>query len=118
MHPFVQPEALAAEYSQARIFCLPSVDEHWGLVVHEAALSGCVLALSERVGAAEDLLGDDNGVRFDPTDMDDMVGKLRWAMTQPEDSAEAAGRASLVRAGAFGLERFVAGVEGSLGGSR
>ena len=47
VHDFVQPEQLAALYRTARVFCLPSIEEHWGLVVHEAALSGCILLLSE-----------------------------------------------------------------------
>jgi glycosyltransferase involved in cell wall biosynthesis len=41
VHGFIQPEQLGSLYRQARIFALPSFSEAWGVVVHEAALSGC-----------------------------------------------------------------------------
>lgn len=85
IHGFMQPEELAAKYREARIFILPSLEEHWGLVVHEAALSGCVLLLSNRVGAADDLLKEGvNGYSFDPFDVDDMADKMARAMVEAE----------------------------------
>jgi len=54
VHGFVQPEKLGELYRQSRIFALPSVTEAWGLVVHEAALSGCQLLLSDAIGSAPD----------------------------------------------------------------
>lgn len=59
---FTQPEELGALYRGARILALPSVDEHWGLVVHEAALSGCQLLLSDAVGARHDFAGQNAAV--------------------------------------------------------
>src|SRR5262249_8002860 len=49
---FVQPEQLADRFRQTRFLILPSRSEAWGLVVHEAALSGCGLVLSDRIGSA------------------------------------------------------------------
>jgi len=55
-------DALAAEYVAADIFALLSPRETWGVVVNEAAASGLPLVLSDRVGAAYDLLRDgENG---------------------------------------------------------
>jgi glycosyltransferase involved in cell wall biosynthesis len=55
-------DALAAEYVAADIFALLSPHEPWGVVVNEAAASGLPLVLSDRVGAAHDLLLDgENG---------------------------------------------------------
>jgi glycosyltransferase involved in cell wall biosynthesis len=55
-------EALAAEYVAADVFALLSPRETWGVVVNEAAASGLPLVLSDRVGAAYDLLRDsENG---------------------------------------------------------
>ena len=85
IHDFVQPEELAAKYREARIFVLPSLEEHWGLVVHEAALSGCALLLSNRIGAADDLLKEGvNGYSFDPFNVDDIADKMMRAMTEVE----------------------------------
>ena len=63
---FVQPAELAEIMREARCLVLPSLKERWGLVVHEAALSGCALALSSSVGAAADLARPQNAVLFAP----------------------------------------------------
>jgi glycosyltransferase involved in cell wall biosynthesis len=49
-------EALAEAYVRADIFALLSMYETWGVVVNEAASSGLPLLLSDRVGAARDLV--------------------------------------------------------------
>ena len=107
LHDFLQPEELAAKYREARIFCLPSLEEHWGLVVHEAALSGCALLLSDRVGAKEDFLEEGvNGLSFDPFDVDDMAEKFSEAMTRTFETKTAAEKAR-----EMGLGKFVKAVE-------
>ena len=93
-----------------RIFTLPSKAEHWGLVVHEAALSGCALALSDRVGAAADLLTEGvNGCAFDPENTAAFAAALRRLMTMDDGSLAAAHDESLRRAAAFGPDRFAEG---------
>jgi glycosyltransferase involved in cell wall biosynthesis len=47
---------LAHRYVEADVFALLSRHEPWGVVVNEAAASGLPLVLSDRVGAAYDLL--------------------------------------------------------------
>ena len=81
---FVQPEQLGALYRDARIFALPSNSEAWGLVVHEAALSGCQLLLSATVGAAPDFATDANARTFRPGDEADLAS----AMVELAESAE------------------------------
>jgi glycosyltransferase involved in cell wall biosynthesis len=55
-------EELAQRYVDADVFALLSRHEPWGVVVNEAAASGLPLVLSDRVGAAYDLLRDgENG---------------------------------------------------------
>ena len=68
IHDFVQPEQLGVLYREARIFALPSYAEAWGLVVHEAALSGCQLLLSEAIGSAPDFAMPANAQTFRPGD--------------------------------------------------
>lgn len=64
---FVNNLDLIAYYKEHHILVLPSLSEAWGLVVEEALMYGCVLALSNRVGCAEDLLfNPEKGVTFDP----------------------------------------------------
>ena len=73
VHGFVQPEQLGSLYRDARIFALPSRSEAWGLVVHEAALSGCQLLLSDAIGAAPDFATADNSETFSPGDEQGMA---------------------------------------------
>jgi glycosyltransferase involved in cell wall biosynthesis len=56
-------ERIVELYAAADVFALLSEREPWGVVVNEAAACGLPLLLSERVGAAHDLLRDgENGV--------------------------------------------------------
>jgi glycosyltransferase involved in cell wall biosynthesis len=76
VHGFVQPEQLGALYREARIFALPSHAEAWGLVVHEAALSGCQLLLSEAIGSAPDFASSHNSRLFKPGDESGMASAM------------------------------------------
>lgn len=110
VHPFVQPEQLAVLYQESRAFCLPSLDEHWGLVVHEAALSGCVLIVSSAVGAGEDLLTDANGFSFNPQSETEMTNAFRKAMNMTDTTLGIAYKSGLQIAKTVSVERFVDGV--------
>jgi glycosyltransferase involved in cell wall biosynthesis len=56
-------DRVAEVYAAADIFALLSAHEPWGVAVNEAAASSLPLVLSDRVGAAADLLRDgENGV--------------------------------------------------------
>ena len=112
--PFVQPEQLPEIYRRARAFILASKEEHWGLVVHEAALSGCYLMLSNRVGAADDLLGDKNGVKFDPFQVEEMTAAFRHLAEMSEAAWQDACAVSLKLGQSRGLSSFVAGVRQTL----
>lgn len=64
-------EKTAEAYAAADVFTLLSSRETWGVVVNEAAASGLPLVLSDRVGAAYDLLHDgENGFLVSAGDAD------------------------------------------------
>jgi glycosyltransferase involved in cell wall biosynthesis len=106
IEPFVQPEALAERYRQARFFVLPSLEEAWGLVVHEAALSGCALLLSDRIGSADDLCNSRNGTRFRAGSEDDLLRGLESAASRDDTWLRDASSESRRLAAYFGPERF------------
>lgn len=63
---FKQPEQLAEAVKDGGVFVLPSKFEPWGVVVHEFAVAGFPLLLSNEVGAAAQFLADGkNGFKFD-----------------------------------------------------
>jgi glycosyltransferase involved in cell wall biosynthesis len=90
VHGFVQPAELGVLYRSARIFALPSHSEAWGLVVHEAALSGCQLLLSATIGSRHDFATQKNAAEFPAGD----CAALAQAILQLATSDDAAlGRA-------------------------
>lgn len=112
---FLQPAELAPEYRQARFLVLPSHEDHWGLVVHEAALSGCGLVLSRNVGARHDLASARNAIIVPPHDAAGLAEGLETAARLADTALDAAGAESLALAARFGPATFAAGLERVLG---
>lgn len=63
-------------YRQSDVFILPSVSEPWGLVVEEALNNGLPVMVSNKVGCADEIVNESNGVVFD-LDEDDFEAKLK-----------------------------------------
>jgi glycosyltransferase involved in cell wall biosynthesis len=107
-------EALAEEYVSADVFALLSLHETWGVVVNEAAASGLPLLLSDRVGAARDLVQPgENGFVVPPADVSAASAALA-ELAADGDRRSAFGRRSreLVRAWDYdeSVENFVEAV--------
>ena len=78
-------EELARRYVAADVFALLSRHEPWGVVVNEAAASGLPLVLSNRVGAAYDLLrAGENGFLVPADDVREAAGALSKLAADPE----------------------------------
>ncbi len=78
-------DELAEQYVEADVFALLSRHEPWGVVVNEAAASGLPLVLSDRVGAAHDLLVDgENGFVVPADDVDATAAALKRLADDPE----------------------------------
>lgn len=107
---FVQPTELAGLYRFSRAFILPSLDEHWGVVVHEAALSGCYLLLSDRIGSAADFAGRNNARKFNPYSVEEIVSALSQMAELPDGDLDIAQVESCERGSRFGLNRFTESV--------
>lgn len=108
---FAQPTRMAEIFREARCLALPSLDEHWGLVVHEAALSGCALALTDVVGAAADLATPLNAVTFSANDEAAIERELRAIAGWDAAQWQTAEQTSRRLAAGFGPESFADGVE-------
>lgn len=82
---FVQPTDLVQYYHQSSVFCMPSLHEHWGVVVQEAAAAELALLLSDTCGAASTFLVNGfNGFVFNSDNKNDFGQKLyRLMKTEP-----------------------------------
>src|SRR5262249_50475598 len=107
-------EQLAQAYVDADVFALLSRQETWGVVVNEAAASGLPLVLTDRVGAAYDLLRDgENGFLVPADDVPAAAEALRKLAGDPELRHRMGARSrELVRAWGYGpsVESFVEAV--------
>ena len=110
----ISESALAKEYVEADIFALLSRYEPWGVVVNEAAASGLPLVLSDRVGAAHDLLVDgENGFLVPADDVEAAATALKRLADDPELRRALGARSQeLVRDWGYepSVESFVAAV--------
>ena len=102
MQGFVQPAELAEMLRHSRCLVLPSLEEHWGLVVHEAACCGCALALSSAVGSNDDFMAE----TLNPRDVKSMEKVLRRIAAWSDGEWDGAESASLQAALQFGPAQF------------
>lgn len=97
-------ERIAERYAIGDVFALLSRHEPWGVAVNEAAAAGLPLVLSDRVGAAFDLLEDGrNGVLVPADDVTGAGEAIRELATDPE-RRRAMGAASREIVGDWGYE--------------
>jgi glycosyltransferase involved in cell wall biosynthesis len=81
----VDSAKLPGLYAAADVFVLPSDHEPWGAVVCEAAACGLPLVLSDRVGAAPDIVASgENGFCFPSGDAVALADALERLLVDPE----------------------------------
>ncbi len=98
---------------EAAVFVLPSRRDHWGVVLLEAALCGCVLVASQECGAAHDLIvSGENGVCFSGLSAAAIVRALQTAdkLYSSAEALERAGMSSRRAGEAYSTAAFVAAV--------
>ena len=86
-------DRIVEPYVSADVFALLSAREPWAVVVNEAAACGLPLVLSDRVGAAHDLLRDgENGALVRAGDVAAAAKALRELAADPKRRAEQGAR--------------------------
>ncbi|MEI7780651.1 MAG: glycosyltransferase [Planctomycetota bacterium] len=106
LRSFVSPEEIARAMWESRFLVLPSREEHWGVVVHEACLAGCGLILSRAVGAAEDLASPNNCLTISNLNENGIVAALEQAAAFTNKQLQLAEKESLSRSLGFGPTAF------------
>ncbi len=104
---FRQPAELPEVFAAADMFVLPSRHDGWGVVVNEAVGAGLPVIVSDRVGAAHDLVVDGvNGFVVPAADVGALAGALR-RLAASADLRLAFAAASTAMAQAFDLDTAV-----------
>lgn len=86
---FVNQTQLPAIYTAADLMVLPSLYEAFGVVVNEAMLCGCPVAVSDRVGAARDLVEPGRtGFVYPCGDIDALAAVLQQAVAEKAKLSE------------------------------
>jgi glycosyltransferase involved in cell wall biosynthesis len=110
--PFCDAAEVARHLADARLFILPSRNDNWGVALHEAALSRCLLAASSTVGATSELMPEDSPLKFSPGSAAAIRDALQHASTLTDEATDALADASHGRAHGFGPARFAREVAG------
>lgn len=83
---FMQPDELIREVRDAGCFVLASINEPWGVVVHEFAAAGLPLVLSDVIGAAATfLIPGHNGFAFKVGDAGSLAATLRKVIAASDE---------------------------------
>ncbi len=87
------------DVANSRIFCLPSRNEPWGVVLHEMAAAGMLLCCSSVCGAGDEfVVHQSNGYVFNTGDIADLKKGLRYLLTLEAQKVIAARELSKVLA--------------------
>jgi glycosyltransferase involved in cell wall biosynthesis len=105
--PFAGPAKVAETMAQSKFLVLPSRMEHWGVVVHEAALSGCGLLLSNAVGSVADLATRRNAILFPAGSPAALAAAMSEAVAMNAEQLERCSSTSLAVAARFSPEAWV-----------
>lgn len=80
---FQNQDHMPVLYQAADLFCLPSISETWGLSVNEAMACTKPVLLSDKVGAAADLVTEGiNGYTFKAGNVNDLKHKLNTLLNK------------------------------------
>jgi glycosyltransferase involved in cell wall biosynthesis len=99
VEPFLQAPQLAKVYREVSALILPSKIDHWGVVVHEAALCGCLLIVTRQCGSVAEMVEHGvNGYVMKTSSVAEMAAALRWHQGLSREQIDC-GRAESVQRG-------------------
>lgn len=81
---FVQPDQMLPILRQTGVYILPSHFEPWGVSVHEMAVAGFPMLLSDKIGAREAFLNG-NGCAFKSGSVDELADAMYWVAAKSNE---------------------------------
>lgn len=82
---FIQKHEWDEVVRQTGVFVLASRYEPWGVAVHEFACAGYPLLLSKAIGSSSAFLNKQNGLAFDPMNIDQLVNCFDQIAKKPDN---------------------------------
>lgn len=79
-HGAIPNSELSKLYQENDVLILPSISEPWGIVVEEALNNGLPVIVSDKVGCAEEIINESNGIIFklsDPVGLSKAIKKMQ-----------------------------------------
>jgi len=115
---FQQPRDLPRIYAISDLFVLPSQHETWGVVVNEAMACGLPVVVTERVGAAGDIVRDGENGYIVPVDDLSALHQAMKRIIGDSELRERMGQKSsrIIRSWNYemGIRNFIAGLRAAL----
>jgi len=106
-HGFQQPSAMQELMKDGELFVLPSLYEPWGVVVHEFAVAGYALVVTDKVGARTAFVDhNENGSIVEAGSKEALKGALAFWMGKTPEQLEIAGQRSREKALQISPERY------------
>lgn len=107
---FADSDKVSSLMKNAKFLVLPSFRDAWGVVVHEACLSGCALLLSSRIGSKLDLASLENSIQFEPKSLESMRSAFTSAASWSDKQLVVAAEVSVRNSTNFGPSKFAESV--------
>lgn len=90
----LKSENISNQLNNSKCLVLPSLEEHWGVVVHEAISCGCVLILSNQVGSKYEYLNG-NGYDFNPRSSKELFNIMEKIINSDKNKIQLMSKKSL-----------------------
>jgi glycosyltransferase involved in cell wall biosynthesis len=104
---FVSGSQIAAEMARSQYLVLPSLEDHWPLVVLEAVASGCGVVTTDRVGNSGELLSHENSFIYPHMNAKELSRILLALSSSEADRLKKTRETSLAAAGKYSTDAWV-----------
>jgi len=111
---FVQPFELAETFAQSSCLILPSTYEPWGVVIHEAAISGLIIIASHEVGATTWFVRDGLNGKIISPDIESIKESMLWVSNCEKRKLQEMSDSSRVLGGLWTTDKWAEYIHTSL----
>jgi glycosyltransferase involved in cell wall biosynthesis len=104
---YSDPEFIAKILNTSKVLILPSVEEHWGVVIHEAVRCGCLVITTEHTGAVMDLLNHRNSILLKDSSINEIKNGFRQMLKLSNADWEGVILENQIQGSKFTIEKWI-----------